>query len=463
MLTLIRSSIARELIATLAVGLGLTVGASFAIADYTIGAIEASYENIIFGRIIPDIQHMGDSGFDAEEQSIAREEASAGDALLAEAAAKGSERRDETYAEDDFRSHISDRRIRGGIDKLGSLFVFPDEAKGVVWIYRGMHDNEGHFKGVKASAFTFADPGVAAESLRSSYQDRTTAFDRRRSDLADKRMAFSKVKGVVDSTIDQIQASRGEMVEFKHQSRVNGSIAVLVIACLGGAVLGTLLYRLACAIARQGKTVASIIADAGDPAKLEALVVPDTHRIDQLGVVARGIAQARDAFSRVHLLEGERLALERSTAEDKVRSLRILADHFEATVKARVEEVASSSTAIGRTANSMAEYSEQGGGRSISMGDAAHNTNERASVVSAATRQLAASVNEIAQQVGHSTAISRQAVDDVNATAAHMRELSQAVQAIGEIVQLISDIAAQTNLLALNATMVCSIKQRQFA
>ena len=86
MLTLIRSSIARELIATLAVGLGLTVGASFAIADYTIGAIEASYENIIFGRIIPDIQHMGDSGFDAEEQSIAREEASAGDALLAEAA-----------------------------------------------------------------------------------------------------------------------------------------------------------------------------------------------------------------------------------------------------------------------------------------------------------------------------------------------------------------------------------------
>ena len=155
----------------------------------------------------------------------------------------------------------------------------------------------------------------------------------------------------------------------------------------------------------------------------------------------------------VALLRQEHEAASSHAEADRKRTLAEMADHFEATVKAKVAEVATSTSAIGRTANAMAAHSEQSGGRSISVGDSARNTNERAAIVSAATRQLAASVNEIAQQVAHSTTIARKAVEDVNTTSNHMGGLSDAVQAIGEIVKLINDIASQTNLLALNATI----------
>jgi len=55
--------------------------------------------------------------------------------------------------------------------------------------------------------------------------------------------------------------------------------------------------------------------------------------------------------------------------------------------------------------------------------------------------------------VAKSSQIARQAVNDASATTTQMETLSGAVQSIGEIVGLISDIASQTNLLALNATI----------
>ncbi|MGE5506137.1 MAG: methyl-accepting chemotaxis protein, partial [Actinomycetota bacterium] len=130
-----------------------------------------------------------------------------------------------------------------------------------------------------------------------------------------------------------------------------------------------------------------------------------------------------------------------------------IADGFEATVQAKVAEVGVSTADITRAANAMANRSEHSGSRSMVVSEAAINTNQRAQVVSEATRQLALAVNEIASQVSHSTQIARDAVNDVTETAQHMQQLSDRVQAIGEIVKLINDIAAQTNLLALNATI----------
>ena len=181
--------------------------------------------------------------------------------------------------------------------------------------------------------------------------------------------------------------------------------------------------------------------------------IPASKHRDEIGDMARAVQVFKDnAIEAEHLRKAQVQDRARSEHE-KADALQSMADHFEATVKAKVAEVAVSTAAIGRTANAMAEHSEHSGGHSITVGNSARDTNERAAIVSAATRQLAASVNEIAQQVGHSSGIARKAVEDVNATSCHMDELSQAVQSIGEIVKLINDIAAQTNLLALNATI----------
>ena len=55
-------------------------------------------------------------------------------------------------------------------------------------------------------------------------------------------------------------------------------------------------------------------------------------------------------------------------------------------------------------------------------------------------QDMAGAVNEIARQVGNSSQIARKAVDDVNVTVDHMKQLSQSVLSIGEIATMISDI-----------------------
>ena len=62
-------------------------------------------------------------------------------------------------------------------------------------------------------------------------------------------------------------------------------------------------------------------------------------------------------------------------------------------------------------------------------------------------------MREIGRQVGESGRIARKAVEDVAATTSNIRALSDASQRIGQVVELISSVAAQTNLLALNATI----------
>ncbi|MCA1908084.1 MAG: methyl-accepting chemotaxis protein [Magnetospirillum sp.] len=73
--------------------------------------------------------------------------------------------------------------------------------------------------------------------------------------------------------------------------------------------------------------------------------------------------------------------------------------------------------------------------------------------VSAATHELSSSVDEISRQVSHAAAISADAVAQAGRTDTTVRGLSDAASRIGEVVQLIQQIASQTNLLALNATI----------
>lgn len=96
----------------------------------------------------------------------------------------------------------------------------------------------------------------------------------------------------------------------------------------------------------------------------------------------------------------------------------------------------------------------------ISLGEVAHtltNTmqecNHQTSNVASATEQLSASINEIAQQLSVVDRSSRDAGDEAQSSTHSVEELADSANRIGEVVSLISDIAARTNLLALNATI----------
>jgi methyl-accepting chemotaxis protein len=78
---------------------------------------------------------------------------------------------------------------------------------------------------------------------------------------------------------------------------------------------------------------------------------------------------------------------------------------------------------------------------------------ENVQTVSFATERLIGSVDEISRQVQESSRIALEAVAQAEKTDARIAELTRAAGRIGDVVKLITDIAAQTNLLALNATI----------
>jgi len=181
--------------------------------------------------------------------------------------------------------------------------------------------------------------------------------------------------------------------------------------------------------------------------------ITGTGRADEVGDMARAVQVFKE-----HMIEAEKLRTaqdaerERASAQ-RAQARKEMANQFEETVKSKVARVEESTSGIRNTAQSMANRSEKSGGRSLEVSEAAEITTARAAAVSEATSQLAESVNEIARQVSQSSAIAQKAVSDVNTTARQMTGLSDAVRSIGNVVQLITDIAAQTNLLALNATI----------
>ena len=70
-----------------------------------------------------------------------------------------------------------------------------------------------------------------------------------------------------------------------------------------------------------------------------------------------------------------------------------------------------------------------------------------------AAEELIASIAEIGRQVSQAAELVTHSVTEANSTNEQMTHLTESVQEIGEIVNLIRSIAGQTNLLALNATI----------
>lgn len=80
-------------------------------------------------------------------------------------------------------------------------------------------------------------------------------------------------------------------------------------------------------------------------------------------------------------------------------------------------------------------------------------TSDNVQTVASATTQLSAAAAEISQQIQQSSEVGHQAVDQAAQTNELITGLSESVDEIGKVVDLINDIADQTNMLALNATI----------
>ena len=118
-----------------------------------------------------------------------------------------------------------------------------------------------------------------------------------------------------------------------------------------------------------------------------------------------------------------------------------------------IKNVATAISSIDGTITSVSQIAEETSERSATVATAAEETTSSVETVAASAEEMQASIGEISRQMDQAATIATTAIQQMEESNRVMQGLSQAANNIGEIVNLINEIAGQTNLLALNATI----------
>jgi methyl-accepting chemotaxis protein len=149
------------------------------------------------------------------------------------------------------------------------------------------------------------------------------------------------------------------------------------------------------------------------------------------------------------LMEGYAIA-----ADDTRRTmLQDLANNFERAIGGIVGTVSSAAGSLQGVAQNMAAVSQQAPAQATAVSAASEEASSNVQTVASAAEELSSSIAEIGRQVDEAARVASRAADDAGRTGGQIRNLSAAAQKIGDVVDLINNIAGQTNLLALNATI----------
>lgn len=183
------------------------------------------------------------------------------------------------------------------------------------------------------------------------------------------------------------------------------------------------------------------------------LEVPGQAATDELGKMARAVEVFRQNAEKVKGLEAEKLASQAKAEEERRNELLGLADQFEQSVLALMHELSESVNGMASTSQGMAGTVSRTSQSAQSAQQSAHAASGNMQTVAGAAEQLTASIREIASQINSASDVTNSAVEEAEQASNRMQALVEASGRIGEVVNLINDIAGQTNLLALNATI----------
>ncbi|WP_413206618.1 methyl-accepting chemotaxis protein [Rhodospirillum sp. A1_3_36] len=182
------------------------------------------------------------------------------------------------------------------------------------------------------------------------------------------------------------------------------------------------------------------------------VVIPKATQ-DELGRMAAALQVFKENALEKEHLESQRREDEERMARERTEEMARIARDFETSVLGIVDSLAGRAQGMRRSAESMRVRANGAGERTTTVATVSTEASGSVEMVAAAAEELSASIQEISNQVTHSTTASDAAVAEARQIREDVDGLSVASERIGEIVDLINGIASQTNLLALNATI----------
>ncbi len=266
-----------------------------------------------------------------------------------------------------------------------------------------------------------------------------------------RNAAATRLVDALEGFSEDMQARQdalGPQMSAQLQNTVSLAILFAGLVLLVGSALSMLLTTV---IARPlSSMTASLERLAGGDL---TVAVEGADRGDDAGRLARALQTFKDNALEIEKLRSDQETLRVRSEEEKRAAMHALASGFEASVMQVVDAVAAASTELEASAAGLSRTAGDAAHRSDAVARAAEVSAQNVQTVASASEEMAASASEIAGQVAQANDVSRMAEQKARDADATVGELRNAAVRIGEVVDLITEIAAQTNLLALNATI----------
>ncbi|EGY01317.1 methyl-accepting chemotaxis protein [Nitrospirillum viridazoti Y2] len=321
------------------------------------------------------------------------------------------------------------------------------------------------FKDLRAEA-DLPEEKAALDGAEAGLRDYMAIFEQQMLPALEKTDALTpairELDGKVDEARDQMTQNLEKMAALNLQQSEDAEKA-FDAASAKGRVLGFVFAGIAIALSlvlswATGRSITRPVdllrgvmeTMAGGARRMD---VPGVARRDEIGAMARAVEVFKESLIQGDALAAEQATLKAEAEAQRKAAMASAADHFEATVRAVVDKVATAAVDIQTTARELGTAAEESLRQTTTVSAAASQSAGNVRTVATASEELSSSIGEISRQVENSAVVAREAVVQVDATRGTVDGLADVANRIGAVVQLISDIAGQTNLLALNATI----------
>ncbi len=268
--------------------------------------------------------------------------------------------------------------------------------------------------------------------------------------MAEARPAFVEWLARINQFID-LQEEKNRAIAASMRSVAEGFQALMLGLAAAALLLGLAVAWWSMRAIRPLADLAETMRRLARGEKQE--VIPGSGRRDEVGAMAAAVAffrsQGEDAIRLREAQEQERTAAN----EAQIAALKGMAERVENQTLIAMNSITEQSRRLAGEAAAMAAATARVDGNTGAVHAAASESLAVAETVASAAEELAASIRGITERVEEAATVGRATSADSAQTEQVIVSLSSAVAAIGEVTNLIQQIASKTNLLALNATI----------
>jgi len=248
----------------------------------------------------------------------------------------------------------------------------------------------------------------------------------------------------VESAQDELGPTATRSIRASVIAALLVALVAVVIAVLSALIIGRAISAPIVDMTRLMRR----LADHDLAIELDGFV----HRADEVGQMAATMGSFRDNIVKADQLVAEQ-ERQREALASRGRRIEALTEAFRSDVAEILSTVALSARNLTDTSRGMSAAANHAAGQAATVAAAAEQASTNVQTVAAATEELSASIGEIGRQTAESRRVTDEARSESETASGQILALSDAASHIGNVVGLITHIAAQTNLLALNATI----------